>query len=82
MRLGCVPSRLLGRNSSGADQNSRHDHAEDESADMGEERDATATGLPVHQGVVALEELVEEPAAEVEPRRDPDREPQHQREDA
>ena len=43
--LRCVPARPLDRESSGADQESRHDHTEDESADVGEERDTTAAGV-------------------------------------
>ena len=86
-RLACQPAlnrrpsqraRRLDRDSSGADENSGHDHTEDESTDMGEERNTAANVVGgVEQRVVALEELVQEPAAEVDPRRDVDQEPQH-----
>jgi len=61
-------------------KNPGYHRTEDESTDVGEERDTTATrvGGVVEPGV-AFEELVEEPAAEEEPRRDAYWEPQHQR---
>src|SRR5271156_4863204 len=81
--LRCGRSYLLDANSADADENSGHDHTEDESTDMGEERDTTATRVVwVDQRVVALEELVQKPATEEDPRRDPDREPPHERKDA
>lgn len=60
-----VPSRLLCRDSSGADENSRDNHAEEESTDMSEERDAASSRIRVNQRVIALDELVQKPAAEV-----------------
>ena len=72
--------RPLDRDSPGAYENSRHDHTEDESTDVGEERDTTATAVGgMEQRVIALEELVQEPAPEVDPRWDVDQELQHQR---
>src|SRR6185295_5169582 len=47
--------------------------AEEEAADVGEERDAAAVGLGAEEPEVRLEELVEEPEAEEEPGRDPHR---------
>src|ERR1700758_2889781 len=79
MVLGSVPLRLLGRDSARAEESSRHDRTEDESTDVCEERNAAATGVPgVHERVVALEELVQEPATEIDPSRDVDRKPQHE----
>ena len=78
-----MPSHVLGRDSPGTNENSGHDHTKEESTDVGEERDTTATAVRgVNQRGVALEELVQEPAAEEEPCRDPDREPRHERKDA
>src|SRR5262245_15369835 len=77
------PVCLLGRDSAGAQQDSRHDRTEDESTDVCEERDTTATVVArVDQRAVALEELVEEPATEKEPCRNADREPRDERVDA
>ena len=45
---------------------------------MSEERDTTATGIRLDQPVIAQDELVHKQAAEVQPCRDPDREPPHQ----
>src|ERR1700758_353532 len=75
-------SRLLCRNSVGTDQHSRHEITENESADVGEESDAAAAAVPVHERIVAFEELVQEPAAQEYPRRDSHREPQQERADA
>src|SRR5690242_9247466 len=77
------PGRLLGCDSTGAKQDSRHDRTEDESTDVCEERDTAATVVAgVDQRAVTLEELVEEPATEEEPRRDADWEPRDERVDA
>src|ERR1700761_343892 len=83
LREYSIPSHVLGRDSPGTDENSGHDHTKEESTDMGEERDTTATAVRgVNQRGVALEELVQEPTAEEEPCRDSDREPRHERKDA
>jgi len=81
--LRFCPSHRLGGDSPGAEENSGHHCTEDESTDMGEERDTTVAGVRgVEQRVVALEELVEKPAAEEEPGRDVDREPPQEGADA
>jgi hypothetical protein len=50
------PLRLLWRDSAGGEEDPRHDRAEDESADMREERDATAAAVGgMDQRAVALE---------------------------
>src|SRR5271165_6854835 len=53
----------LGADLSGAGESYRHEHTEEESTDVGEERDTTAArARGVDQRGVTLEELVEEPA--------------------
>ena len=74
------PSCRRDGDASRPDKNPGYHRTEDESTDVGEERDTTATRVGgVDEPVVAFEELVEEPAAEEEPRRDAYWEPQHQR---
>ena len=74
------PSCRRDGDASRPDENPGYHRTEDESTDVGEERDTTATRVGgVDEPVVAFEELVEEPAAEEEPRRDAYWEPQHQR---
>jgi hypothetical protein len=51
-----------------------HQQAEDEPADVGEERDAAPVRLGVEQPEVGLDELVEEPQPQVDPGRDLDQE--------
>src|SRR5271165_3668701 len=73
----------LGADLSGAGESYRHEHTEEESTDVGEERDTTAArARGVDQRGVTLEELVEEPAPEEDPRRDVDPEYQHKGVDA
>jgi hypothetical protein len=62
-----VPSRLRHRDSSSAEESYRHEHTEDESTDMSEERDTAATGFRMDQPVIANDELVQKPAAKVQP---------------
>ena len=52
------------------DKNPGYHRTEDESTDVGEERDTTTRVGGVDEPVVAFEELVQEPAAEEEPRKD------------
>src|SRR5271168_3309253 len=60
-----------GGDSSDAGEDYRHEHTEDETTDMGEESNTTATGpVRVEQREVAFEQLEQKPGAEVEPRRD------------
>ena len=51
-----------------------YQQAEDEPADVGEERDGAAVRLGVEQPEVRLDELVQEPEPEEDPGRDPDQE--------
>ena len=73
-----MPSGLRYRDSSSVDESYRHEYTEDKSTDMSEERDATATGIRFDQTIIAKDELVHEQAADVQPRREPDRELPHQ----
>src|SRR5262249_20194049 len=57
-----------------AQEEPRDEGPEHEAADMGEERDAAAVGLGLEQAEVRLEQLVQEPEAEEEPRGELDRE--------
>ena len=78
-----IPSHVLGFDSPRTHENSSHDHTKKESTDMGEQGYTTATAVrAVNRRGVALEELLQEPAAEKEPCRDANREPQHKRADA
>src|SRR5262245_4262242 len=75
--------RNVGRESAAAHPEPRHDQAEHEAADVCEEGDAPAVRVRAEEAEVRLVELVQEPEAEEEPRRDPDREdddqPEHTR---
>jgi hypothetical protein len=63
--LGTIAPRH--RDSSSAEESYRHEHTEDESTDMSEERDTAATGFRMDQPVIANDELVQKPAAKVQP---------------
>jgi hypothetical protein len=59
------PSAGQGPSNAGGEE--RDEHTEDESADVREERHKAAARLAVDQSIVAREELVQEPAAEIDP---------------
>jgi len=71
--LGHGASSLGGRGPSGPDQEPCRRQAEDEPADVGEERDAAPVRRGAEQPEVRLDELVQEPRAQEDPGRDPDR---------
>src|SRR5512133_3822981 len=73
--------RFLGCDSSGVEQRHRYDDAEDEAADVREERHAASVRRRRRATRARFDELVDDPAAEVDPGRDLDEEDEHQRAD-
>jgi hypothetical protein len=73
--------RFLGCDSPGIEQRHRYDDSEDEAADVREERHAASVRRCRREAGVRFDELVDEPAAEVDPGRDLDDEDEQQRAD-
>ena len=70
--LGCRPAG----DSSSACEGYRHDHTEDETTDMGEECNTTATcGIWAAQPEAGFEQLEQKPEAKKAPCRDDERSP-------
>ena len=76
-RRGAVGARSAGLCARRCRSAQRDERAEDEAADVREERDAAAVRGRRGEARVPLDELVEEPAAEVDPGRDLDEEDEH-----
>src|SRR5215467_7596315 len=73
---------LLGSDPTCSEEDPRRDDAEDEAADVSEERHAAAMRSRTEHPEVPFDELVEKPAAEEDPCRDAYREPADEGEDA